>query len=355
MAEIILKKTNQNVAKWLYLGVFMLIVQIVLGGITRLTESGLSITEWNPITGALPPLNATQWQSEFSKYKGTDQFKYIHADFSLSDFKFIFFWEWFHRTWARLMGIVFLIGFFYFLVKKQFKKDMIIPFVILFLLGAVQGAIGWIMVRSGLVPEKLFVDHIKLATHFMTALVLLCYTFWFALSISVPSNMKTINKSLRKITAIIIVVLFFQLIYGAFMAGLHAATAAPTWPTINGQWFPDAMNNLSPQWKNFLDNKITIQFIHRGFAYTLLILVIVWWIKARKIMGSALFLRTKFIPLFLVILQVVLGITTVIRAPYGNDLVWLGAAHQFVAILFLMSIIFMLYIIRPSIVQNKYF
>jgi cytochrome c oxidase assembly protein subunit 15 len=355
MAEIILKKTNKNVAKWLYFGVFMLIIQIVLGGITRLTESGLSITEWNPITGALPPLNTAQWQAEFAKYKGTDQFRYIHADFSLSDFKFIFFWEWFHRTWARLMSVVFLVGFFYFLIKKQFKKDMIIPFIILFLLGAVQGAIGWIMVESGLLPQKMFVDHIKLATHFMTALVLLCYTFWFALSISVPSNMKTVNKSLRKITSVIIVVLFFQLIYGAFMAGLHAATAAPTWPTINGQWFPDVMNNLSPGWKNFLDNKITIQFIHRGFAYTLLILVFIWWINARKIIGSSLFLKTKFIPLLLILLQVVLGISTVVLSPYGNNLVWFGVAHQFVAILFLMSIIFMLYIIRPSVVQNKYF
>jgi len=120
MAEIVLKKSNKNVAIWLYLGVFMLIIQIVLGGITRLTESGLSITEWNPITGALPPLNNGQWMTEFDKYKGTDQFRYIHSDFSLSDFKFIFFWEWFHRTWARLMGVVFLVGFFYFLVKKQF-------------------------------------------------------------------------------------------------------------------------------------------------------------------------------------------------------------------------------------------
>jgi cytochrome c oxidase assembly protein subunit 15 len=139
------------------------------------------------------------------------------------------------------------------------------------------------------------------------------------------------------------------------MAGLHAATAAPTWPTINGQWIPDVMDRLSPGWKNFLDNKITIQFIHRGLAYTLFILVIIWWTKARRIIGSTLFIRTKFIPLLLVVLQVILGITTVVLSPYGNNLVWLGVAHQFVAILFLMSIIFMLYIIRPSVVQNKYF
>ena len=355
MAETILETPNKNIAKWLYLGVVMLIIQIVLGGITRLTESGLSITEWNPITGALPPLNTAQWQIEFDKYKNTDQFRYIHADFSLSDFKFIFFWEWFHRTWARLMGVVFLVGFFYFLIKKQFKRDMIIPFIILFLLGMIQGAIGWIMVASGLVPEKLFVDHIKLATHFITALVLLCYTFWFALSISVPSRMKIINEPLRKITWTILIVLFFQLIYGAFMAGLHAATAAPTWPTINGQWLPDTLNNLSPAWKNFFDNKIAIQFIHRGLAYTLLVLVIVWWIKAGKISGGSLLIRTRFIPLVLIVLQAGLGIGAVLLSPYGNNLVWFGVAHQFVAILFLMSIVFMLYIVRSPLQRKKYF
>lgn len=355
MTEIVLKKTNKNVAKWLYFGVFMLVIQIVLGGITRLTESGLSITEWNPITGALPPLSHAEWMKEFDNYKGTDQFRHIHADFSLSDFKSIFFWEWFHRNWARLMGIVFLVGFFYFLLKKQFKKDMIIPFVILFLIGMIQGAVGWIMVASGLVPDRLFVDHIKLATHFMTALLLLCYTFWFALSISVPSRMKTYDKSLRQLTWIVMVVLFFQLIYGAFMAGLHAATAAPTWPTINGQWIPGALNRLAPGWKNFIDNKIAVQFIHRGFAYALLILIITWTVKASKIVGSPLFSRTKYLPLFLVVLQVALGITTVITSPYGNNLVWFGVAHQLVAILFLMSIVFMLYVIRPEASGRSYF
>jgi len=355
MAEIVLKKSNKNIAKWLYLGVFMLVVQIVLGGITRLTESGLSITEWNPITGALPPLNLAQWQSEFTKYKGTYQFKDVNANFTLSDFKFIFFWEWIHRTWARLMGVVFLVGFFYFLIKKQFNKDMIIPFIILFLLGMVQGAIGWIMVESGLMPKRLFVDHIKLATHFMTALVLLCYTLWFALSISVPSRMKMVNKPLRKLTFAIVIILFFQLIYGAFMAGLHAATAAPTWPTINGQWVPDTMYRLFPGWKNFIDNKIMVQFIHRGFAYIILTLVIIWWVKANKIVGSPLFSKTKVILPIIVVLQVALGITTVVLSPYGNNLVWFGVAHQLTAILFLMSIIFMLYIIRPAVVQNRYF
>ncbi len=338
--------STKNIARWLFLGVIMLVVQIVLGGITRLTESGLSITEWKPITGILPPLNTSQWMEEFDKYKHTDQFRYLNSNFSLHNFKFIFFWEWFHRTWARLMGLVFLIGFFYFLFKKQFSRDMAFSFIILFLLGMMQGIIGWIMVKSGLIPERLFVGHIQLATHFMAALVLLGYTLWFALSLSVSRYQITINKGLKKITVVIFCVLFFQLIYGAFMAGLHAATAAPTWPQINGQWIPGSMNNLSPAWKNFIDNKITVQFIHRGFAYILFVLVIIWLARALKVKGTKLFCKTRFIPAVLIILQVLLGITTVLTSPYGNNLVWFGVAHQLVAILFLITIIFMLYMVR---------
>ena len=345
------KNFSKNIARWLFAGVIMLMVQILLGGITRLTESGLSITEWKPITGVLPPLNQEQWMSEFDKYKHTDQFHYIHADFSINDFKFIFFWEWFHRTWARLIGFVFLAGFFYFLIRKQFKPNMVIPFIILFLLGVMQGAIGWVMVKSGLVPQKLFVGHIQLASHFMAALLLLCYTLWFALGLAIPANEIIVNPGLKKATLVIFSILFIQLIYGAFMAGLHAATSAPTWPGINGQWIPDSINNLSPGWKNLVDNKITVQFIHRGIAYILLAAVCTWWVKSKKINGSPLFTKTKFIPVVLIILQVILGIATTIMSPYGNNLVWFGVAHQLVAMLFLMTMICMLYIIRAPQVQ----
>jgi cytochrome c oxidase assembly protein subunit 15 len=246
------------------------------------------------------------------------------------------------------MGLVFLVGFFYFLIKKQLTKEMIGSFIILFLLGIMQGIIGWIMVKSGLVPERMFVGHIELATHFMAALVLLCYTLWFALSLSVNRNQIIVNGSLRKTTFIILCILFVQLIYGAFMAGLHAATAAPTWPQINGQWIPASINSLSPGWKNLINNKITIQFIHRGIAYIILISVLIWFIKAIKIKGTLLFNKARLIPLIFIIVQVLLGITTVITSPYGNNLVWFGVAHQLMAILFLMSIVFMLYIIRSS-------
>jgi heme a synthase len=340
------KNANRYIAGWLFVGVFMLLVQIMLGGITRLTESGLSITEWHPITGILPPLNTSQWITEFDHYKQTDQFRYLNSDFSLGDFKNIFFWEWFHRNWARLMAVVFLVGFFYFLITKKFKKDMVPPLIVLFLLGMMQGIVGWIMVKSGLIPERLFVGHIQLATHFMAAMVLLCYTWWFALNLSVPKEQVIVNNSLRKMTFLVLGILFFQLIYGAFMAGLHAATAAPTWPTINGQWIPDKINILSPGWKNLIDNKITVQFIHRGLAYTLFIIVCFWFLKARKTRGSVLFHKTRWLPMLIICIQVLLGITTVIASPHHNCLVWFGVAHQTVAILFLMSVVFMIFITR---------
>ncbi len=341
--------SSKPVAIWLLIGVGMIMIQVLLGGITRLTESGLSITEWKPITGILPPLNTAQWHAEFDKYKNTDQFRYIHADFTLSDFKFIFFWEWLHRFWARLLGIVFLIGFVYFLLRKKFKQGMIIPLIILFLLGALQGLVGWIMVKSGLVPEKMFVGHFELAAHFIAALVLLCYTFWFALTLLVLKEKQLVNKFLKKFAIIIIGVLVIQLIYGAFMSGLKATTAAPTWPDINGMIIPEQINNLSPWWKNFLENKITIQLLHRSIAYLLIVLVFIWTMKAKGIDSNPLFNKTKWIPLILILMQGVLGILTVITSPYGNNLVWFGLAHQFTAMLFLISMIWMIFLIRNHI------
>ena len=343
---------NRQIAIWLLIGVAMIMIQVLLGGITRLTESGLSITEWKPLTGTLPPLNYIQWQAEFDKYKHTDQFRYIHADFTLSDFKFIFFWEWFHRLWARLLGIVFLAGFVYFLVRKKFKREMIVPMIILFLLGALQGLVGWIMVKSGLVPEKLFVGHIQLATHFIAALILLCYTFWFALHLLIKQEKIIFNTSLKNITVTILCILFLQLIYGAFMSGLKAATAAPTWPDINGVFVPAQINDLKPWWKNFIDNKIAVQFIHRCLAYLLVFFVVAWWVKAKKLTGNILFLKTKWLPLFFILLQVVLGIITVITSPIGNYLVWFGLAHQFTAMLFLITMLWMMFLLRSNFKAN---
>jgi cytochrome c oxidase assembly protein subunit 15 len=346
MDNVLKQRNNKQVAIWLLIGVGMIIIQVLIGGITRLTESGLSITEWKPITGALPPLNDVAWQAEFDRYKVTDQFKYVHQNFSLSDFKGIFFWEWFHRLWARCMGLVFLLGFIYFFVTKKFNKKMVLPMVILFFLGAIQGAIGWIMVKSGLVPEKYFVGHIELATHFIAALALLCYTLWFALGLLGTPGKKVVNESLQKLMLGILVVLFFQLIYGAFIAGLRAAVVAPTWPDINGKMIPATLNELSPWTKNLVSNKITIHFIHRGIAYLLFVLISYWWFAARSVKGNRLFRRLRSAVLLLVVLQVVLGILTVLNATYTNRLVIFGVSHQFVAIFLLMCVVTILFVLK---------
>lgn len=348
MENIIEQRNNRQVGTWLLIGVGMIIVQVLIGGITRLTESGLSITEWKPITGALPPLNDVAWQAEFDRYKVTDQFKYVHQNFSLSDFKGIFFWEWFHRLWARVMGMVFLIGFIYFLATKKFNKKMILPMVSLFFLGAIQGAIGWFMVKSGLVPEKYFVGHVELATHFIAAMCLLSYTLWFALGLLQSPKQKVVNVPLQKLMVGIVVLLFFQLVYGAFMAGLKAAIIAPTWPSINGHMIPASIAELTPGIKNIVYNSLTIHFIHRTLAYLLFGLVAYWWYASAVVKGNKLFSGLRAGVLVLVSAQVVLGILTVLNATYTNRLIVLGVSHQFVGMLLLMCIVAILYVVKKK-------
>ncbi|MFT3703810.1 MAG: COX15/CtaA family protein [Agriterribacter sp.] len=338
-------KSDRAVGLWMLAGVIMIMVQVLLGGITRLTESGLSITDWKPLTKILPPIGLDAWQAEFEKYKHTDQFKYIHSDFTLSDFKFIFFWEWFHRLWAKMLAVVFLVGFIYFIWKKKFKKNMILPLIILFFLGAIQGAIGWIMVKSGLVPEKYFVDHVKLTTHFIAALGLLVYTLWFALSLLVPQEQTGRNTLIKRFLITLIIVLFVQLTYGGFMAGLRAATAAPTWPTINGEWAPASMYKITGG-ANYFNNPFMVQFIHRGIAYIFTILMLIWFFTAIRAKISPWFSKTRIIPLLLVCAQVTLGILTVIYSVSTNAFVLLGVAHQFVAMLLLTSLVWMLYLVK---------
>lgn len=346
-------RSSRPVAIWLLIGVFMIIVQVLLGGITRLTGSGLSITEWKPIMGALPPMNETEWNLAFEKYKQIAQYKYINAHFTLSDFKFIFFWEWFHRLWARLMGVVFLIPFIVFLIQKRFKKEMIRPLIILFILGGLQGLVGWIMVQSGLEDsELLYVSHYKLAIHFIFALGLLCYALWFALQLLVPEGQLSFNKPLRRFTGWLIGLLTLQLIYGAFMAGLKAAAAAISWPDINGQFGPGEVHSYGsrefPGITFLFDHPLVIHFIHRNLAYLLAVLVMAWSVRAFRMQGSRLFQNTRWLPLLFVFIQIVLGIFTVLQAAKPRSFLWLGVAHQFTAMMLLLSLVWMFYIIRAN-------
>ena len=333
-------------------GVGMLLVQVILGGITRLTGSGLSITEWDVVTGFLPPMGQQQWLQEFEKYRQTPQFQYLNYDFTLDDFKFIFFWEWFHRFWGRLIAIAFAVPLVIFLVKKKFTKDMIGPLVGLFLFGALQGAVGWIMVKSGLTGDAIYVKPTRLALHFVFAMGLIAYAYWYGLKLLVPDYQRATDPPLRKFTGWLMVLAFIQLIFGALMAGHKAATAAPTWPTINGDWVPHTLFSDAPWLFNFIDNKITIHFVHRGLAYVLVVLTIIWTIKAFRRTGATnLFLRSRWVPMMLVLVQVVLGITSlfaskgIVPGKWGA-FEWVAQLHQVTGMLFVLSLVQMYFLLR---------
>jgi cytochrome c oxidase assembly protein subunit 15 len=345
--------SSRPVAIWLLIGVGMIVIQVLLGGITRLSGSGLSITEWEPVKGVLPPLSEQQWLIQFEKYKQTPQYHLLNFDFTLKDFKFIFFWEWFHRFWARLIGVVFLVPFVIFIIQKRFKQEMIRPMIILFLLGALQGAVGWIMVASGLTGDAVYVEPTRLALHFIFALGLLCYTFWFALLLLVPQGKIVINAPLRKLNWLLLILVFGQLLYGALMAGHKAATAAPTWPDINGAFIPSSLFPPPDGLLNLLENKITIHFIHRSLAYIILLLIVLWTLKAYKIRASSLFSKTRLLPILIVCLQVLLGIFSVLTSikivPNRWGLFgWMAQLHQLVAMLLLLSLVWMLYLVRNT-------
>ncbi len=347
---------SKAVANWLLLGVGMTVIQIALGGITRLTGSGLSITEWDVVTGALPPMGEAAWQALFAKYKTTPQFQLLNFDFNLANFKFIFFWEWFHRLWARTIGLVFAIGFIYFFVKKYFKPSMIKPLVVLFLLGALQGAIGWIMVASGLQGDAVYVKPTRLALHFIFALGLLAYTYWFALSLKANViEKKTVSAEgqykflgIRKWAWVIIAILFFQLVYGALMAGHKAANVASTWPTINGQWLPMGLTSKDSFLLNAVNNTIWIHFVHRGLAYILLAIIIYWSVQMNKLKGNRFWVSVNMLPLFFVFVQVLLGILTILSSAnivpgVWAKFEWFAQLHQLVGMLLLLSVVNIIY------------
>ena len=365
---------SRAVAIWIYTGVVMLLVQVILGGITRLTGSGLSITEWNVGTGAIPPLNTAQWRDAFDKYQQTPQYRLLNSGFSLADYQFIFFWEWFHRFWARMVGVVFLVGFAWLLWKRKIRPGMVRPLIILFLLGALQGAVGWIMVLSGLTGDATYVQPAKLALHFVFALVLIVYTFWLGLELSVPQDASLVGipeasgtsgasgkpprtvasvANLRRWTVAILCVLFVQLLYGALMAGHKAANAAPTWPTINGDWVPPGLFDHQSLFEALAGSKIAVQFIHRTLAYCLLLMVLIWTGKAARLPATPDFFRPlRWLPVLLIASQILLGIGSLLTSPWIRpqhwvSFDWLAQFHQVTGLLFLLTMTGMLYLVLP--------
>ena len=334
-----MKKDNKRVIIWLLTGSFLIFIMVVVGGITRLTESGLSMTNFKLISDALPPMNQAEWEAAFDQYKQYPEYQKLNSHFTLEDFKGIYFWEWFHRLLGRVIGIVFIIPFLYFLFKKQLSGPTIKKSIILFVLGGFQGFLGWYMVKSGLVDNP-DVSHYRLAAHLITAFLTFSYTLWVALDLIFPQR-KAIDKGTRNLIRTGMLVLIVQIIWGAFVAGLSAGLIHNHWPLMNegAYMHTTVLIEHTPTWKNFIEGKSGVQFVHRNLAYLVVIMILVIWYKTRKINMSPLQGKGINMMVFLVFAQFILGVFTLLYAVP----IWLGVLHQVFAFFLLSAMTFVLH------------
>lgn len=318
--------TPRGVGWWLLLVAAAVFVQVGLGGITRLTDSGLSITEWKPLLGVIPPLDDAGWAEAFARYQQIPQYTQLKSHLTLEEFRFIYFWEWFHRLWGRLLGFFFGVPLLVFWLRGA-VKGLRRRLLALFVLGGLQGLLGWFMVASGL-TELVYVSHLRLAAHLMLALFLLCALVWTAVEILRPAP-NAGDAAVRKATWVLLALLGVQLTWGAFMAGLKAALMAPTWPTINGQWLPAALWSELP-WQH----PLSVHFIHRTLGYGLLLGLGAWWWVSRRALTWE-----RHLVLALGSLQVLLGIATLLYATQPGALLWFALAHQLVGTALLAALV----------------
>jgi cytochrome c oxidase assembly protein subunit 15 len=340
---------KKYIGAWLIIGLVMVFIQVMIGGITRLTDSGLSITEWEVVKGVIPPTNEDAWNIAFEKYQthARTQFENIHSDMTLSEFKVIYFWEWFHRLWGRIMGLVFFFPFLFFAFKKWIPKWLYIRFVIMIFLAALAATFGWIMVASGLNNDnRTWVSAYKLAIHLMIATILFGYIFWTILLVKQEDNNSENLPKFKKIAVFITSVVILQIVFGAFMAGMRAGVIHTHWPFFLGGnnlyhiLIQDATQLSSGQIINYEDKvwiKAVVQVVHRFLAFALLVLS-GWYLYSLKTFSiSSKLKKANLIMLFFLIIQYLLGVFTVINISGGKVPVGLGAIHQLVALLLLAS------------------
>ena len=303
---------------WLGILFALVVVMILVGGLTRLTDSGLSITEWNLVTGALPPMNDAAWQSEFAKYQQIPEFQLQNHAMDLDGFKSIYWWEWGHRFLGRFIGLVWAIGFFWFLIRKQIPVGWTQRLLVLGALGGLQGAIGWWMVSSGLTGRVVDVASYRLAIHLGLAFIILGLIAWHMMGLAQPEAalMKARRGKDKKLFSMgtgLMHFAFLQILLGALVAGIDAGRGYIDWPYMGGQIIPDDMFMLVPAWTNFFENAALTQFIHRLAGYLLLIFAIIAWRKSRASGNS--FTKGAFtVVLAMMGMQAVLGIVTVMNA-----------------------------------------
>ena len=316
------------VARWLWFVAALIVVMVVVGGITRLTESGLSITQWKPISGIVPPLTTAQWQAEFDGYKRIPEYAAFNQGMTLAGFKAIFFWEYAHRLLGRVIGLAFAAPLLWFAVKKAIPAGYGWRLVALLALGGLQGAIGWWMVASGL-TQRTDVSHIRLAVHLTTALFILAGIVWTALDLqALARNRMAAPAGLRPVAMAALALLTLQIVLGALTAGLDAGYAFSSWPLMGDAWFPAGVTMLTPAWTNAVDNPVVVQFIHRWFAFAAAAALLWLAVRATKT-GS----RLGFVVVALVTLQIFLGVATLLT---GVE-IGVAVAHQANAALLLIA------------------
>lgn len=334
-------KSNKPVIIWLLSGCFLLFIMVMVGGITRLTNSGLSMTDWHLVTDTFPPLSEAKWVEAFENYKMFPEYQKIniHNDFTISDYKFIYFWEWFHRFIGRIIGLVFIIPFIYFLIKKKLDIETIKKCIILLAMGAFQGFLGWFMVKSGLIDNP-DVSHFRLALHLTFAFITFAYTLWVALDLIYPEKNEVI-QSLKSIAQFALVALIIQIIYGGFVAGLNAGLIHNHWPMMSdGQFIHDSVFiEQDSLFKNLVEGKSGVQFVHRTFAYIVVALIVFLVYKSKKFNVNSLQKKGLNTLLLFVFIQFILGILTLLlHVP-----MWLGLIHQLMAFLLLTAMTFVLH------------
>jgi len=330
---------NKKVIYWLLTGCILIFVMVVVGGITRLTHSGLSISSYNLISGTIPPLNEAEWVAEFEHYKQFPEYQKKHYHFELEDFKQIYFWEYIHRVLGRLLGIVFIIPFLYFLIRKQLTTPTIKKSLILFFLGGFQGFLGWFMVKSGLIDQP-DVSHYRLAMHLTAAFITFAYTFWVAMDLWYPVK-KQINTHIRNLIRIGLAILLIQIIWGAFVAGLGAGWIHNNWPMMaDGKWMHETVYiEQTPVWRNFVEGKSGVQFVHRYLAYIVVGFIAYLWYKTRNLELTKPQKNGINLLLVLVLVQFVLGVFTLLyQVP-----VTLGVLHQVTAFFLLANMTYVLH------------
>jgi len=327
------QRSQQQVAAWLLLCCTMLFILVVVGGITRLTHSGLSIVEWQPLVGTLPPLSEQAWQETFQNYQQTPEYRKVNLGMSLAAFKRIFWWEYGHRLLGRIIGLIFLVPFLYFLLRKKLDRARVWQFGSIFVLGALQGALGWYMVKSGLVDNPR-VSHFRLTAHLGLAFAIYAAMLWVALGLLAPRRLPphgTPQRGLWHFSLVLTAIIFVMVLSGALVAGIRAGLVYNTFPLMNGYWIPPQILLLEPWYSNFFDNAATVQFDHRLLAWLLAALVPWFWWRSRQISLTPRARRWCDALLAILVLQIGLGILTLLLAVP----VALGAAHQGGALLLL--------------------